>query len=159
MNKRRLYTLSLILAAGALAIILSQVAAGSILSGKAEIRSAVLQHFYVQNLREDSPETIDRAITIDDALLNQSPTLKEVTQGAFESKDNTPPVARHYTVETSQTEADAVLKVLENANTIQNTSQQRDHGLDEDVVVNTSAIYLQYDGLYYHIAVTKISRI
>jgi hypothetical protein len=156
-NKSRLYIIVAIAAAGAAAIIVGQAAAGSILSGKAEIRSSVLEDFYVQNLREDHPEILDGAIAIDDVVLNQSPKLKEVMQGAFENKDNDSPFPRHYTVEISQTEADAVLKVLENARIIQNTSQQRDYGLDQDVVVNTSGIYVEYNGLYYHIAITKVS--
>jgi uncharacterized membrane protein len=108
-----------------------------------EIIVSVYEDFYVQDLSENHPDILDAALTVDDAMLNLAPKLKDIMKGAFENKDNTSPSPRHYTSELSVFDYNSI-KALSQENPL---AAER-FSKSDDIVV-------KYGNFYYGISIIR----
>lgn len=164
MVKRKLYAiLPTVVASIFAAFFVGQLGADQMVQANStfdavEIRAAVLEDWYLEDLTSNNPQALSKTVVLDDSILRNAPNLKQVLEGALANRDNLPEFGNGYYLTVTKGDFDSITAVLGSTNLSQYLQKmEKDNLTGQNVTIKAYVATVIYNNLYYTVSMTVVS--
>lgn len=133
----------------------AQIASAIVVPINITLSAYVLPDSGIQRMLESNSTQIENAVKINNETLSKNPKLNQLLNGALSLRDSM--FGTSYSIDVNPLELKSTLSFANETNFIKGISlKQKDLGIGEEIIIETSHIYAVSNGIYYNIMLTKI---